>query len=175
MRALIDLVARVAEIERRLSAMMRHGTVAQINPATQTVRLRFGDSDGGGDFLSPPVPYSQAAGALKVHSPPTVGQQMTIMAPGGDLAQGVAMPMGFSDANPAPSSAGDRNVITFGAVTLTLRSDGLTAAVGGVTLDLSAGGLAITGGAVTHNGTNIGSSHVHGGITPGPSDTDPPH
>ena len=36
------------------------------------------------------------------------------------------------------------------------------------------GATAINGGSLTHNGSNVGSSHVHGGIAPGPSTTSTP-
>ena len=36
------------------------------------------------------------------------------------------------------------------------------------------GATAINGGSPTHNGSNVGSSHVHGGIAPGPSTTSTP-
>ena len=174
-KALTEMAAKIAEIERRLATTMRHGTVAQVNPATGLVRLDLGEGTGGAPLLSPWIRYAQTGGALKVHSPPSVGQQMTLMAPDGDFEQGVAMPMAFSTANPSPSAAGDATVITIGAVTLTLMGDGLTAVVGGVTLSVTAAGVAITGGAVTHNGANIGSSHTHGGIATGPQDTGPPN
>lgn len=48
---------------------------------------------------------------------------------------------------------------------------GIVLTMGGVTLTVSDGGVAIEGGQVTHNGTNIGSDHVHGGITPGGANT----
>lgn len=174
MRALVEAFTRIAELERRVAGMVRHGPIAEVDPATGTVRLDLGEATGGGRMLSPPIPYSQAAGALKAHIPPTVGQQMTIMAPSGDWRQAVALPMTWSDANAAPSSAGDENVITYGSATITLKSDALALTVGGVTLTISAEGVAIDGGKVTHNGADIGDSHVHDGIERGGGRTNPP-
>lgn len=37
------------------------------------------------------------------------------------------------------------------------------------------GNVQIAGSGVTHNGTNIGDSHVHGGVDVGPGDTATPH
>ncbi len=169
------LAARLAEVERRLSGAMRSGTVTEVDAANGTVRLKLGDATSGGDFLSPPIPYMQMGGAIKAHIPPSVGQQFSLMAPSGDLAQGVAVPLGFSDANPSPSSSGDENVITFGSATITLASGGLTIAVGGVTLSITGGGLAIAGGQVMHNGKDIGSTHTHGGVVAGGDNTDVPN
>jgi len=56
MRGLVDLLARVADLERRIAGMVRHGAVAEVDPAAGTVRLDF-----GAGFLSPAVPYAQIA------------------------------------------------------------------------------------------------------------------
>ena len=175
MKIIAELAGRIAELERRVSSGVRHGTVAEVDPAAGTVRLKIGTDADGGDFLSPPIPYAQTMGALKAHIPPSVGQNMTMMAPGGDWRQALAIGLSASDANPSPSGAGDQNVITFGSATITLAGDGLTISVGGVSVSISGGGLAVTGGAVTHNGTNIGDDHTHSGIVPGPANTGPPN
>lgn len=190
-RELVEIAARVAELERRIAGVMRHGVVAEVDPEKQRVRLDFGPSHGGeGKFLSPWVPYAQFSGALKVHTPPTVGQQMTAMSPTGDFRQAVAIPLTHSDQNPSPSGAGDQNVVTYGNVTMTLADDlvrsevgGLTfeltsaaaqITIGGVTFKVSGAGVEITGGTVKHDGKNIGSTHIHGGVIPGGGTTDVP-
>lgn len=177
-RELVELASRLTEIERRMAGMMRHGTVAEVDPATQRVRLDFGPAHGSeGRFLSPWVPYAQFSGALRVHTPPTVGQQFTAMSPTGDFRQAVAVPLTHHNGNPSPSGAGDQNVVTYGNVTMTLADDlvrsevgglkfELTSAaaeitVGGVALKVSGASVEITGGMVRHNGTNIGDTHTH--------------
>lgn len=176
-RELVEVAARLADLERRVSGMVRHGTVAEVDPAGQRIRLDMGPAHGGeGQFLSPWIPYAQIAGALRVHTPPTVGQQFTAISPTGDIRQAVAMPLTFSGATPSPSGSGDENVITFGEVTITLAGSGLDVAVGGVSLSISGSGVEITGGTVTHNGTNIGDTHTHtdtAGL--GAGTTSPPH
>lgn len=178
MREITELVSRVADLERRLAGGMRHGTVAEVDPAKQRVRLDFGPAHGGdGKFLSPWIPYAQFSGALKVHTPPTVGQQLTAMSPTGDFQQAVAVPLTHSDSNPSPSGAGDENVMTYGNVRMTLADDLVRSKIGGLELELtgaaakitvggvsfkvSGAGVEITGGTVTHNGTDIGDTHTH--------------
>ena len=133
---------------------------------------------------------NQIAGALKVHTPPSKGQQFTAMSPNGDWQQAVALPMTWSDHNKSPSSKGDENVLTYGNVTATIRDDlcevvvgvaslsvtsaAVTIEVGGVSVEVSSSGVAITGGKVTHDGKNIGSSHIHGGVVSGGDLTDVP-
>ena len=69
------MVARIAELERRLSNVARHGNVAEVDFAKQMVRLELGQGANSKPFLGPWVPYGLTAGALKVHSPPSVGIQ----------------------------------------------------------------------------------------------------
>lgn len=174
MKMLAEIAGRLAELERRVAGAARHGVVHEVDPAAGTVRLRLGDGPDGQHFLSPAIPYAQTMGAIKAHIPPSVGQTMTLIAPGGDWQQGIAVGMSASDANPSPSGAGDQNVITFGAVTIRLTSDGLTVSAGGTTVTINGSGLSVDGGEVKHNGTDIGDTHRHGGVKPGPSPTDVP-
>lgn len=173
MREIVEIAGRLAELERRVTQMIRGGTVAQVDAAKGLVRLKIG-SGVNGDLLSPWIGYGQMGGALKIHSAPSVGQQMAMFSPSGGMEQAIALPMGFSDANPSPSGAGDQSVLTFGAATITLAGDGLTIAVGGVTMVIGAAGVTITGGTVTHDGKNIGSTHTHGGVLSGGAQTAPP-
>ena len=189
-RELVELASRVAELERRFSGTMRHGTVEEVDSGKQTVRLNFGKDVEGKPFLSPWVPYAQIAGALKVHTPPSKGQQFTLLSPAGDWQQAVALPMTWSDQNQSPSSNGDENVLTYGNVRATIKDDltqvdvggtvlevtsgRVKITVGGVMVEISGDGVAITGGKVTHDGKNIGSTHIHGGVVPGGGLTDIP-
>ncbi|SFK76672.1 phage baseplate assembly protein V [Shimia haliotis] len=174
-RELVELAARIAELERRFSGMMRHGTVAEVDTEAQRIRLDFGPAHGiSGRFLSPWIPYAQFSGALRVHTPPSIGQQFTAMSPNGDFQQAVAVPLTHSSGNPSPSTAADQNVLHFGAVTVTLAEDSLEIAVGGVRFKVDGANVEITGGEVRHNGKNIGDSHIHSGVRSGPSVTGTP-
>jgi phage baseplate assembly protein V len=157
-RELAEMASRVAEIERRLAGMMRHGTVAEIDPAQQRVRLDFGPAHGAdGRFLSPWVPYAQFSGALRVHTPPTVGQQFTAMSPTGDFQQAVAVPLTHHSANPSPSDASDQNVITYGNVTMTLADDLVQIDVGGALLKITAAEITLStsGSSIVLNSAGI--------------------
>ncbi|MCB1498596.1 MAG: phage baseplate assembly protein V [Bauldia sp.] len=174
MREIVELAARIAELERRFSGMMRHGTVEEVDPGKHRIRLKFGTDVEGKPFLSPWIPYAQMAGALRVHIPPSVGQQFTLMAPAGDWQQAVALPFTWSNQNPSPSNAGDENVLTFGDVRVTLNDGRLEIRAAGVTLELTGDGLAIIGGEIKHDGRNIGATHTHGGVTLGTAETEAP-
>lgn len=147
MRELVEAVARLAELERRVAGMVRHGTVEQVDPAKGRVRLRLGETNGK-PFLGPWVPYAQVAGALKVHTPPSVGQQMTLLSPTGDPRQAVALPMTWSNQNASPSQKGDEHVLTFGSCRIELRGNEIIVKVprlfvecDGSTFELTGGGL----------------------------------
>lgn len=184
-----ELFRRQAETERRFDGLVRQGTVHSVDAKNGTVRVRIGGTDDD-PVLSPSIPYSQTAGALKVHSPPSIGQQMTVLSGSGDFRQGLAVPMTWSDKNGTPSDKGDENVITYGNFRAELRGDellitiggfsismkesGATFTVGGVTHAITATGVSTLGGKVEHDGKNIGSDHVHGGVFPGGADTDVP-
>jgi phage baseplate assembly protein gpV len=171
---LVELASRVAELERRFSGLMRHGTVEEVDPAKQIMRLNFGDGEDGQPFLSPWIPYAQLAGALKVHTPPSKGQQFTMLAPTGDWQQAVGLPLTWSNQNPSPSQSGEEHVLTFGTVRLTVKDNLAEIKVGDVTMKVTSEGVAITGGRVTHDEKNIGSTHIHGGVVPGGDVTDVP-
>lgn len=167
------LAQRVEALERRMRGAFRQGTVSEVDAGAGTVRLKFGEGDQG-DFLSAPIPYAQTAGALRLHSPPSVGQQMIAMSPGGDLRQAVAMPLGFHEGIPSPSSDAASHVLSIGSVGIVLNSSGLTISAGGVSVSITSAGLEITGGNVRHNGTEIGDSHRHSDVMSGASLTGPP-
>ena len=183
---LSDIYQTLAEMQRQMAGMVSRGTVHEVDAEAGTVRLKLGEGSDGEPFLSPPVPYAQFMGALKVHTPPSVGQQMTAFAAAGDFRQGLAVPMTQSDANKSPSTKDDENVATYGGFRLKLDGEHLTVTNGGVSFDISGGGIAIkadvtiegafdvTGDSFTHNGKNVGDDHAHTGVMPGASNTGPP-
>jgi phage baseplate assembly protein gpV len=164
-REIVELVARVTDLERRVAGVMRHGTVAEVDPGRQRIRLDFGPAHGAeGRFLSPWVPYAQFSGELRVHTPPTVGQQFTVMSPTGDFQQAVAVPLTHHAGNPSPSTAGDENVVTYGNVRMTLADDLVDVDVGGsllrmtsaeITLSTNGSSIVLNEAGVTINGARI--------------------
>lgn len=178
---LVDMARRIAETERRLDSVVKQGPVAEVDPKAGTVRIRLNPESESEAFLSPPIPYAQIAGALKVHAPPSVGQQMTVISGAGDFRQGLAVPMTWSNKNTSPSDKGDENIITFGDVRMEMRGGEIVVKVptlkfecGGVTVVIDGSGVTISGGTVRHDGKNIGSTHVHGGVIPGGGNTGVP-
>lgn len=81
---------------------------------------------------------------------------------------GLFMPdaMGNGD---APAGQSGRVVIgsNDGGSYLAFDGSGFYFNIGGTEFTLTEAGFAQTGGRVTHNGTNIGDTHIHKGVTPG--------
>lgn len=146
MKELVTLAARVAHLEHRFANTARHGTVEEVDTEKQRLRLRLGEDDQGKPFIGPWIPYAQMAGALKVHAPPSVGQQYTLFAPTGDWQQAVAVPFTWSDQNPSPSQKQDENVITYGNAKIELRDGQLKMTVGDAVLDIASGKITMTVG-----------------------------
>lgn len=183
----VEALARTAQGEWRAANADVQGTVHQVDPTKQKVRLRLGGSDEE-PFLSPWVSYGQTAGAMKFHNPPSVGQQMKLSSPGGDWMQGYATPTTFSDENASPSDKGDEHVLTIGSLRAVVKGDSLVVTIGGSSfrmtgseieqiaskIALQGDEVPITGSTLTHNGHSVGDDHVHSGVTPGGSMTGPP-
>lgn len=167
---LVRLQRRIADLERRVENGVRHGTVEEVDTSdtkAPRVRLRIGGTEERPQ-LSPWLPYSQFAGAFKMHTPPVKGQTLTVLSPGGDFRQGFAIPLSFSEENPSPSDKPDQHVMAFGNVTITITADGLSFVVGGSRIDVTEAGVVIdgetistTGTRLEHNGRNVGATHRH--------------
>lgn len=170
----------LADLRRRQENTVRHGRVTDVDAKKGLVRLEIGGEEGK-PMKSPWIAYSQIAGARKVHSPPSVGQQMTLLAPGGTFEQSVAIPNTWSNDHAAPSDKPDEHVDQVGKTKITTKDgsqtielDSLSIKAGGSTLLFDQAGLRITGGSVKHDGRNIGSSHIHSGVQSGGDKTAAP-
>jgi phage baseplate assembly protein gpV len=120
-RHLIEALARSAQQDWRIANSRTSGPVVAVDAVAGKARIRLGGTDEE-PFLVPWVRYAQTMGALKVHSAPSIGQQMDLHSDNGDFEQGTLHPRTQSDANPSPSDKPDEHVLTFGPWTFTLKS-----------------------------------------------------
>ena len=91
---ILELLTRVAEVERKLNSLFRHGPVYERKKIEGRwfVRLKIGGT-AQEPFLSPWIPYSSPNGGpqgLNVHRVPAKGEQLTMLSPAGDFRQAVA-------------------------------------------------------------------------------------
>lgn len=136
-----DMMREVSDLKRRIDSSVRHGVVSDVDAKKHRVRLKIGGTEQEPQ-KSPWVPYGQIAGKVKLHSPPSVGQQMTIFAPTGDFRQGVAMPLTWSDQNKSPSEKPDEHVLTFENVSITMKKDSLKLTVGDASIEITKDSIA---------------------------------
>lgn len=90
------------ELLRLILNLIRIGTIKSVDVDAALCIVETGDNETG------PIKWvSLRAGTTKHWSPPTEGEQVILLSPGGDLGQAIAIVGLFSDQNPAPSSSGD--------------------------------------------------------------------
>lgn len=181
----------LGELSRQIANLIRVGEVADTDfTDPDAPRVKVAVSGFESDWL----PFgSKRAGSTKTWSPLSIGEQVVILSPYGDLGQAIIVCSLYSSANPAPASSGsldketypDGTTISYDSASHTLNAaiDSTTInadrgrialGVGGVTFVITAGGIAMEGGQVTHNGKNIGSDHAHSGIQRGSQNSDGP-
>ncbi|WP_018183992.1 phage baseplate assembly protein V [Kaistia granuli] len=165
---IVEIERKIADQDRRARNRRRTGTITEVDNTKGLARVKIGNGDP--PYLSPWVPWKEvSAGGTSSHIPPTVGQQVDLVSESGDLTDGVIDFSTHSNANPRPHD-GPEAVIVHGDTRLTL-GDGTVEIVADVTIK---GDLTLEGSRVTHNGQNIGDTHLHGGVTPGASNTSTP-
>jgi phage baseplate assembly protein V len=122
---LLEALTRIAEVERKIDNLFRHGPVTERKKIEGRwfVRMRVGGQDAD-PFLSPWIPYVSPNGGpqgLNVHRVPKEGEQLTLLSPAGDFQQGVATSLFWSNQHPPPSDDPDAVVITHPDFKLTLK------------------------------------------------------
>ena len=181
----------IAEIERRLANLIRLATVTEADYRQARVRVRVGE------LVSGWLPWStrRAAGDSSWWAP-EVGEQVILLAPGGDLAQAVVSGALFQAMHPAPATTPNRRrtVYADGAVieydreahrltatlppggTVRLVADGGLSIEGDVTIagDLRCSGDVADGTRSLQADREIYNAHTHAGVEPGPGATDAP-
>lgn len=187
----------ITELYRLLSNLVRLGTIAQVDHSAARCRVQ------SGDVLTAPLPWLSVragVGAL-TWDPPSIGEQVVVLAPSGDLCAAVVLVGIYSAANPAPSNSetlhtrhyADGAVIEYDhaahALVATLPAGGTAAlaAPGGVTItgDVQINGnvqidgdTGITGTAtvdvdVIADGISL-TTHTHSGVQAGGASSGPP-
>ncbi|MBD9653580.1 phage baseplate assembly protein V [Pseudomonas sp. PDM12] len=155
----------LADLARLIENLIRFGTVAEVQPKPPRVRVK------SGDITTAWRPWiNLRAGDDREWDPPTIGEQVVLFSPSGNLAQGVVLAGLFSDQIPAN---GDREglhrrtyrdgaVIEYDSIAhhlrATLPGSAELAAGGNITLSsdgdikiAAAGNVAITGARVDIN------------------------
>lgn len=186
----------IADLNRLLENLIRFGTIAEVQHKPPRVKVRTGGN------LTTWLPWmAWRAGADQEWDPPTVDEQVLLLSPSGQMANGVVFTGLFSDAIPANGDRPglhrrtyrDGAVIEYDSVAHHLSA---VLPESGTTSLTSKGGIHIVG-PITHEGdyTQTGNQHVtgkvtvsidvvaagislvkhvHGGVMPGPGQTGAP-
>jgi phage baseplate assembly protein V len=108
MSPLVQLAARVAELERRQSALLTLARVSALDAAAARVRVQIGALQT--DWL----PWlTHHAGTASAWHAPAVGEQVLVCAPSGNLALGAVLPALYSTANPPPETDAAKTTLKF--------------------------------------------------------------
>lgn len=177
-----------AELERRLSTIVKIGTVAAVDHASGRVRV------SAGGITTAWLPWPVDVGRnYRRWRPMREGQQVVLVAPSGDLAQAAVAGMLYSNDLAAPDSNPDLDVVVFedgtrieydsssGKLTIDCVGDVDVRTPSRVTIDSPEteilgdldvlGNISVTGGDVTADGISL-KNHIHTGDSG--SDTSPP-
>ncbi|WP_070249283.1 phage baseplate assembly protein V [Duganella phyllosphaerae] len=168
--------ADLSDLLRLLQNLIRLGTIAQVNGAKARVQLGPQLTSEWLNWITP------RAGSTCAWSAPTVGEQVIVISPGGDLTRGVILPALFSKAFDAPESSDTIHTTHYpdGAVVqydhavhiLSASLPGGTAIITAdkVTSDaprtICTGDLTVMGNLVVqHDATVTGTAALNGGMT----------
>jgi phage baseplate assembly protein V len=179
------------DIPADLSELIRLGTIASVDLEAARCIVRYGDPDDeGGGAETPPIRWLMLrAGKTRVWSPPSVGEQVVLLVPDGQIAAAVALPGIVQNAFPAAGADltellefEDGALISYDPLAHVLSAilpDGGTAEIeapGGITIraDVTIEGSVTVSGDVTADGVSL-KTHVHSGVSAGGGDTGVPH
>ena len=165
-----SLEYRIAELERKLSKVIIYGTIAVLDEDKARVRVNY-DEHEGENVQTGWLPWATLrAGPDKEWWTPEESEQVLILSPAGDLAQGTVLPALYSDQ--FPPNGNDRNIHRVdykngdyiehnrktGTYTLKMKKFRLI------------GPVEQSGGDITSDGVSA-QHHTHPGINPGAEST----
>ena len=175
----------LSEQQRRLHNIATIGTVFDVNPDDQTMRLDVGDNQT--DWL--PIP-ALAAGQVRVWRCPSVGEQFLLVSPSGELANAIPVLSLYSNQHPSPSNNPNEIRVRFNDsdfLSIKNQDSQLTLKINDIVFD---GDLTVTGGVDVGENVLVGGdihslgdivagsislkSHRHGGVQSGKSSTGAP-
>ena len=167
--------ANLSDLLRLLQNLIRLGTIAEVKGAKARVRL-------GPTLTTEWLNWAtRRAGNTRTWSVPTVGEQVIVFSPGGDLTRGIIVPALYSQAFDAPESSPtihtthypDGSVVQYDhaahALTATLPGGTATITAGKVTSDapstICTGDLTVMGKLLVEQAATVnGATTLNGGV-----------
>ena len=163
---LSGLSARLSELERIVANMIRPGIISAVNlggnGATPKVKVKIGDNATG---WLPWAGNRAAPSGNQSWGPPEQGEQVIVLSPSGDYAQGYVVPGVYQNSALPPSNSADVSSMKFkdgGLITYDRAAHALAATIpaggnatvkiSGLTFAVTDSGVTITGGTLTVDG-----------------------
>ncbi len=152
------------DIPADIASLIRIGTVLEVDLAEARCIVRFGDPDDPDPAQTGPIRWlTPRAGLTRVWSPPSVGEQVLLLCPDGQIGAAVAITGIVQDAfPPLGNSASESIEFADGArITYDAQAHELVAVLpGGGTVDITAdGGITLRGPV-----TIIGDATIEGNL-----------
>jgi len=166
----------------KIGDLLRLGLVSSVDLSSGTAEVQCGE------ITSPACPWVELAGNFRTWRPPTVGEQVLLLCPEGDIAGGIILRGLLSTSFPAPASDENHHLIGADGLTIKLTSEGIVIEAPGdveitgdvkITGNLSVDGDADITGTATADQDVVGGgislkSHKHTGVQPGSGMTGAP-
>ncbi len=136
----------LSEIDRRVANIVRFGTIASLDETNALVTVSIDDET---ETFTLPWVTPRAGGDVSWWAP-EVGEQVVILSPSGELANGVVLPSIFQDAHPQNANSkdvhrttyGDGTVVEYDRAAHALKID-TSASNGNVTINTGSGNVAV--------------------------------
>jgi phage baseplate assembly protein V len=97
----------IAELKRRVANMIRIGVIGELTAGQHSATVIIA-GDEGEPITTDPRPWlTGRAGPDADWHAPEPGEQVILLSPNGDMAQGAILPSLYSDAFPAPANSAD--------------------------------------------------------------------
>jgi len=178
------------------STLIRLGTVVEVTLSPPRCRVRYGDPDADEEETeTPPIRWlAGRAGRTRKWSPPSVGEEVVLLSPDGQVGNAIAVTGLVNDEYPAPSDE-DIELMLFedgariaydplahaltailpGGATALIEADGGVTIRGDVTIE---GNVTVQGGVEATEDVKAGAislkTHKHGGVSAGMAQTAAP-
>jgi phage baseplate assembly protein V len=170
------------------ATLIRLGVIASVDLEAARCTVRCGDPEGG-ETVTPPIRWIMPrCGDTRIWSPPTVGEQVVLICPDGEIGAGVALTGITRDSFPPLGSTLEERIDFVDGAQVrydpeahhleALLPDGATATItapGGLTIngDITLNGKLTASDDVIASGISL-KNHRHGGTQPGGGQTGAP-
>lgn len=118
---LLAMERKINELQRRQEGAVRVGTIAEVDAERGLAKVDVGTPEN--PLLTGWLPWTERAGGIRTWTPPSPGEQIRLVSPTGDMAQGWIDQGGFSNERVQPHNKEEERRFTVGETTITETGD----------------------------------------------------